>query len=330
MVKDELFPTYREHFPTKEVDPENFLEDEEIQKMVENIDSLKFKEDDFLKLYNCVDCAECSAEEGRIRLKQKYLEQGYTFEGWEEMQQWFKEYRTPYPTNEMRIKIPDGIPEKSDKLFFMGCLSTIRIPKYTQHSLEYLLKQGVDFTILDKEICCGWPFYVSGSNKELEIAMQENIDIFKNYKEIICLCPACYDLFRKNYVERMDNNIKITYIIDYLKPSEEKKSGRVAFQHLCQLMNRGREGSNVLVEDIFKKSGYEITDVPHWCCGHGLGRMHRLDVIDKIGEKRIKDFDREDIDYVTTYCVSCWWWLYRFGKKSRIKPQIKDIFELLM
>jgi Fe-S oxidoreductase len=330
MVKDELFSKEREHYPTKEVDPENFLDDNEVKEMIKNIGNLKFKKKDFLKLYNCVDCAECNTEEGRIRLKQKYLEQGYTFEGWNEMQQWFEEFRTPYPTNEMRIKIPDGVPQESDTLFFMGCLSTIRIPKYTEHSIEYLLKQNVDFTILDKEICCGWPFYVSGSNKELNIAMQENIEIFKNYKEIICLCPACYDLFRKKYAERMDNKIKITYIIDYLKPSKEKKSGKVAFQHLCQLMNRGREGSNKLVEDIFKKSGYKVVDVPHWCCGHGIGRMHRLDIIDKIGEKRIKDFDREEIDYATTYCVSCWWWLDRFGKKARIKPQIKDTFELLM
>ncbi|MEJ2248760.1 MAG: (Fe-S)-binding protein [Candidatus Lokiarchaeota archaeon] len=330
MVKDELFPKGREHYPTKEVDPINFLEDNDIKQMVENIDDINFKKEDFLKLYNCVDCAECDTEEERILLKQKYLEKGYTFNGWEEMQQCFKDYRTPYPTNEMRMKIPEEVPKESDTLFFMGCLSTIRIPKYTEHSIDYLLSQNIDFTILDKEICCGWPFYVSGSNKELEIAINENIKIFQNYKKIICLCPACYELFRKEYTERMENPIRVEFIIDYLKPSKEKKTGTVAFQHLCQLMNRGREGSNILVEDIFRKSGYEIIDVPHWCCGHGLGRMHRLDVIDKIGEKRIKDFDREDIDYATTYCVSCWWWLDRFGKKFHIKPQIKDVFELLM
>ncbi len=78
-----------------------------------------------------------------------------------------------------------------------------------------------------------------------------------------------------------------------------------------------------------KKSGYKIANVPHWCCGGGIGYQHRTDIIEAIANKRMKDFNRDDIDYVTTYCVSCWWILNRFGKKSHIKPKIKDIFELL-
>ncbi len=320
----------RENYPTKEVDPENFIEDPEVKEMIDNIEDIEFEKEDFLKVYNCVNCGECDTEEQRILLKQKFLEQGLTFEGWSEMVQNFREKRSPYPTNEMRINAPEGIPESSDTLFFMGCLSTIRIAHYTEHALEYLLHTGVDFTILDEEICCGWPWYVSGSKKELEVCMKENIEIFKNYKRIICLCPACYHLLQNKYKDGMRQEIRINYISDYLKPANEKKFGRVAFQHLCQLMFRGRDNLDTLVESIFRKSGYEIVNVPHWCCGHGLGRMHRLDIIDAIGEKRIKDFDRENIDYVTTYCVSCWWWLYRFARKNRIQPKAKDVFELLM
>jgi len=320
----------RENYPTKEVDPDNFISDEKIHEMIKNIESLEFSEEDYYRLYNCVDCGECDTEKDRIRLKHKYIEQGFTFNDLENMRECFEEYRTPYPMNQMRVKIPAGIPEDSDTLFFMGCLSTMKIPRYTQHSLEYLLHQEIDFTILDEEICCGWPWYVSGSNKEFEVCMKENIEIFQNYEEILCLCPACYHLFRNNYVKEMDKNIKISYITEYLKPAKEKKSGNLAFQHLCQLMFRGKDNIDKFVESIFKKSGYKIIDIPHWCCGHGLGRMHRLDVIDAIGEKRIKDFDKENIDYVTTYCVSCWWWLYRFSKKFRIHPQAKDVFELLM
>jgi len=320
----------RKNYPTKEVDPDNFIEDKKVKKMVENLNQLEFKQEDYYKIYNCVDCGECETEKERILLKQKYLEQGYTFEGWDEMLTNFKEYRTPYSMKEMRIKIPKGIPEESSTLFFMGCLSTMRIPHYTEHALEYLLKNNIDFTILDEEICCGWPWYVSGSTTQLETCMKENIEIFKNYEKIICLCPACYYLFRNNYAKAMDKEIKVVYISDYLKPAEQKKSGNVAFQHLCQLMYRGRDNVDKFVEKIFKKSGYNVIDIPMWCCGHGLGRMHRLDIIDAIGEKRIKDFDREEIDYVTTYCVSCWWWLFRFAKKYRIHPQAKDVFELLM
>ena len=319
----------RENYPTKEVEPKNFISDLDVKKMIEKSEYLEFHQNDFYSIYNCVHCGECPTEEQRIKLKQVFLKQGHSFDGWEDILNNFENYRTPYPTNQMRIKIPDGISEDSDTLFFMGCLSTIRIPRYTEHALEYLLEKGIDFTILDEEICCGWPWYASGSESELEICMSENIEIFENYKRIICLCPACYHLFRNKYIDKMKNKLEIKYISDYLNPSREKKSGNVAFQHLCQLMFRGRENVDKYIENLFRKSGYDIVDIPHWCCGHGLGRMHRIEVIDKIGERRIKDFDNENIDYVTTYCVSCWWFLVRFGKKYKIKPKIKDIFELL-
>jgi Fe-S oxidoreductase len=319
----------RNNLPTEEVDPDNFLSDDQVKHMVKNIDSFKFNQKDFYKLYNCVHCGECETENERILLKQKFIEQGYTFEEKKEMIEYFEQYRSPYPTNKMRIRKSKDIAKNSDTLFFMGCLSTIRIPKYTEHALEYLLKQKIDFTILEKEICCGWHLLVSGLKEEYEICKKENLEIFKKYKKIICLCPACYDLFRKDYAKSMDYKIEIKYISDYLKPSQSKKSGKVAIQHLCQLMNRGRKDVEKEVVEILKKSGYEVIDVPHWCCGGGSGYMGRTDVIDKIANKRMADFDKSGAEFATTYCPSCWWILSRFSKKFKIKPKVKNIFELL-
>lgn len=324
------YPKDRKKYPTEEVDPDNFYSDEEVRRLTKNKEHLKFKQEDYYKIYNCVDCGLCPTEMERIKLKEKFLEQGLTLEGLDEMKDCFNKYRTPYPTNKMRIKIPEGIREKSDTLVYMGCLSTIRIPQYTEHALQYLLKNGVKFTILDEEICCGWPWFVSGSRDEYEIAKKENIEIFNNYDQIICLCPACYYLYRTEYAEEFGKKIDVKYIADFLKPTKEKKSGAVAFQHLCQVINRGREHMHEFVEGIFRKSGYTVVNVPHWCCGGGIGYMHRTDVIDAIANKRMQDFDRKDIDYVTTYCVSCWWILSRFSKKNKIHPEIRDIFELLM
>jgi Fe-S oxidoreductase len=246
------------------------------------------------------------------------------------MQDCFQNYRTPYPTNKMRLKIPEGIPKKSDTLFFMGCLSTIRIPNYTEHSLEYLLNQGIDFTILETEICCGWPWFASGSMQEFDTSKKENIEIFKKYKRVICLCPACYFLFNNYYKPEMSSDTKFEYIIDYLKPSNSLKSGTIGVQHLCQLVNRGRDDVSETVDKILTESGYNVLDIPHWCCGGGLGYMHRTDIIDAIAKKRMEDFNRGDIDFITTYCVSCWWILTRFSKKCKIHPKAKDIFELLL
>jgi len=320
----------RKNFPTDEVDPENFLSDDDIRNLIEDKDNIKFEQNDYYKLYNCVHCGECETEEERLLLKQKYLEDGNKVDGLEDMIECFRKYRSPYPSNKMRIRRPEGIPAESDTLFYMGCLSTIRIPRYTEHSLKYLLKQNVDFTILKEEICCGWPWFASGCNEEFEICKNENIEIFEEFKTVICLCPACYFLFNKYYKPSMKSNTEFKYISDYLKPSDVKKSGKVGVQHLCQLMNRGRKGVDKLVNNILEKSGYEVVDIPHWCCGGGLGYMHRTDVIDKVANKRMSDFDAAGGDYSTTYCPSCWWVLSRYSKLCKISPKAKDLFDLLL
>jgi Fe-S oxidoreductase len=230
----------------------------------------------------------------------------------------------------MRIRKPEVIPKESDTLFFMGCLSTIRIPRYTEHALQYLLKQKVHFTILDTEICCGWPWFASGSMREFNICKNENIEIFNKYNKIICLCPACYFLFNEYYKPEMQTQPDFEYISDYLRPSKTKKEGKVGIQHLCQLKNRGREGVDKFVDNIIKKSGYELKEVPHWCCGGGLGYMHRTDIIEAIAQKRMGDFDKSNVNFATTYCPSCWWILQRFSKIYKIKPKAKDLFELLL
>lgn len=318
----------RKNFPTEEVEPENYITDEEITLLLKKKDTFKFHQEDYYRLYNCVHCGECETEKQRIVLKQKFLEDGNSVEGLDEMIKSFEEFRSPYPSNKMRIKRPEKIPDESDTLFFMGCLSTIRIPRYTEHALQYLLQNNIDFTILDTEICCGWPWFASGSMREFEICKEENIEIFKNFKKIICLCPACYFLFNEYYKPSMDTKVEFKYISDYLKPSKTKKSGKVSIQHLCQLINRGREGVDQLVNRILEKSGYKVIDMPHWCCGGGLGYMHRTDIIEKIARKRMEDY--KGGDFATTYCPSCWWILARFSKICRIKPMAKDLFELLL
>lgn len=320
----------RKNYPTDEIDPENFISDEEVKKMADTEDNFKFTQEDYLKVYNCVNCGECETEEQRIELKAKFLEDGNTLEGLEEMIDCFEKYRTPYPQNKMRIRRPEGIPEKSDTLYFMGCLSTIRIPNYTTNSLKYLLKLGIDFTILDTEICCGWPWLSSGSMREFDICIEENKEVFQKFKKVIFLCPVCYYLFSTYLEPKMDPKVEFEFIVDYMKPAEVKKEGRIGVQHLCQLKNRGRKGVDKFFNNILEKSGYDVEDIPHWCCGGGLGYQHRKDIIEAIAMKRMEDFDKANVDTITTYCPSCWWILSRFSKKFKIRPKARDPFELLL
>ncbi|MFX0085944.1 MAG: heterodisulfide reductase-related iron-sulfur binding cluster [Candidatus Hodarchaeota archaeon] len=312
--------------PTKVVEPENFLNNDQIYELLANKEKYTFKQEDELKLLDCIHCNACETSEERSQLNHKFLEDGGEINGLNNMLRNFENNRTPYLSGEMRIVRPNGIPEKSDTLYYMGCLSTIRIPKYTTTSIEYLLRNDIDFTILDREICCGYPFYVSGAFKEFEQCKKENLKIFKDYKRIICTCPACLYIFNEHYQD--ENNIEFVFITDYLRRSEKRKTGLVGIQHLCQLMYRGLPGVDKQVVNVLKDSGYKVMDIEHKCCGGGIGYMHRLDIINKIAQERIQKF--KETEYYTSYCPACYWILYYFGKKNKIHRKLFSIFELLL
>jgi len=253
---------------------------------------------------------------------EKFVKDGNTFEGMDELLQNFAATDTPYQSNKMKIKRPAGIPATSDTLFFMGCLSTIKLPKFTEHALQFLLNRGIDFTTLGTEVCCGYPVYASGLFDEYERVKAKNAEIFSHYKEVICLCPACYFLFMSDYPQI--DGVKFSFISEYLTPPVEKRSGSVSIQHMCQMQNRGHPETSGQTERVLEDAGYEIINVPHWCCGGGKGYMYRTDVIDKIAETRMGDFKG---DFMTTMCPGCYWIMRTYGKKGG--PRLKDVFELL-
>ncbi|MFX1258738.1 MAG: (Fe-S)-binding protein, partial [Promethearchaeota archaeon] len=313
-------------YPTKEVDPDNFLTNEEVLWLLENQDSYKFKQEDYKKIYNCVHCRECGTSDERILLKQKFLKDGNKIEGLDETIEIFEKFGTPYKKNKSRIKLPEGISKSSDTLLYFGCFPSVKAPKYAEHAALYLIRHNVDFSVLNEEICCGYPILVNGAIETYNRLVERNKNIFKNknFKKIITICPSCYMVFKKHY---SNLGIKIEYITAYLKPSETKKSGSVSIQHPCPLVYDEIPKIDKYVENLLKTSGYNVIDIPLWCCGGGIGHQLRKDVSEKIAKIRVKDYKG---DYVTYYCPDCYWFIKVFGRKAGIKPKLKDLFELLI
>jgi Fe-S oxidoreductase len=312
-------------YPVQEVEPENFLTNEEVHELLRTKDNYKFTQKDYYKLYSCVHCRECGTSDERILLKQKFLKDGNKVEGLEETKKIFEEYGSPYKDARSRIKLPKGIPEKSDILLYFGCFVNVKTSKYGTHIAKYLFDQGINYTTLDKEICCGYPILVTGDISTYNRLVERNKKIFteKGFKKIITVCPSCYMVFQKHY---SDLGIEIEYYTKYLKPSEERKSGKVSIQHACPFVYDYMPEIKDKIEDLLKDSGYEIMDIPLFCCGGGVGHQLRKDIAEKIAEFRVKDYKG---DYVTFYCPDCYWFIRVFGKRARIKPQLKDLIELL-
>jgi len=311
--------------PTKEVNEEYFMEPNLACFLYLFQHLFKPTPKNFVEMFNCVHCNACNSSNSRYYLKRILHNSDLKSKTTEAMLESYRKFDTPFNQAKYRFKVPEEVPKDSDTLFFMGCLSTIKIPAYTLNAIKYLLSKGIDFTVLEEEICCGIPLVDSGETEMLESLMEKNKNIFNSgYKTIICLCPACFEFFNHFYTGIKP---KVVYITDYLEPLKNKRSETLSIQHLCQLKYRGFEYVLTQVENVLRESGYKIMDhEKHWCCGGGMGIMHIEKTIEKIARIRVNDFHGE---LLTTYCSSCYHVLKLFAQKEKISPKLVDIFTLL-
>lgn len=322
--------------PCRDVDPDHFLTNEDVIELLKNKDKFKFEQDDYYRLYNCIHCGACGTQNERFLLKQKFLYDGNKIKGLSENVETLLKYGTPFKYNKSRIKNLEGINNNSKTLLYFGCFTTVKTPEYGKNIAKYLIQKKIDLTILKQEICCGYPILCTGEFDTYEKLVERNKKIFleNEYEKIITVCPSCYMVFKKEYSEL---NIKIEYFTEYLTPLERKKSGNLIFQHACPLVYIEFPGIENSLRELYEKSGYNIVDVPHYCCGGGVGHQLRVDIAEKIAIRRMKDFKVDGgfipkelgkDGYITTFCPDAYWILKFFGRK--ISYQLKDPCDLLM
>lgn len=324
--------------PCREADPDHFITNKDVDWLIEHPEEYTFTQEDYLRVYNCIHCNDCGTADKRFILKEKFLKDGGKIEGLEDTIKTILTLGTPFKDNNSRVKIPNGIPTRSDTLLYLGCFTTVKTPEYAQNIIKYLIKKGILFTLLEKEICCGYPILCNGEIGAYKELVMRNQALFKEkgYKRIITACPSCYMVFKKEY-NSLD--LKIKYFTEYLTPAEQQKKGTLIIQHACPLRNGEIPGIEKNLEDIFTKSGYKVlSDIPNTCCGGGVGHQLRTDVIESIAMKRMEDFKLENgifsefpakNNYITTYCPDAFWILKVYGRRKRIPFCLKDPCALL-
>jgi len=109
-------------------------------------------------------------------------------------------------------------------------------------------------------------------------------------------------------------------------------------QHACPLKYIEFPEIERYMNDIYTKSGYTIMDVPHSCCGGGVGHQLRVDIAEKIAIRRMEDFKEIESSFptenfqgfITTYCPDAFWILKFYGRKKKFKFKLKDPCTLLL
>lgn len=323
--------------PCEEVDPDHFISNEELEYLLMHPE-IKFKQEDYLRIFNCIHCNDCNTAEERFFLKQRFLRDGNDVPGLDNHVQALLAHGTPFTKNESRVKIPDEIPDTSDTLLYLGCFTAVKTPRYAENVIKYLLAQQVDFCLQEKEICCGYPILCTGDFETYDFMISQNKDKIKDegYKQIITVCPSCYMVFKRHYGGQ---NLEIKYFTEFLRPAKQRREGNLIIQHACPLKNGAIPGIVEFTENVYRESGYTILEiVPNRCCGGGVGHQLRTDISEAIALRRMDDFLDSELlkqvkgknNYITTYCPDAHWILKVYGRKKKIPFKLKDMCELLL
>ncbi len=197
-------------------------------------------------------------------------------------------------------------------VLFRGCTSRFREPELIESVSECLKKKNIDFSFLSDESCCGIMLYIINEKEKADEVVEANIKKFNKHgvKEIITICPGCYESFRDHYANHPDFNIKINFAMDLFEDENIDGTGHIIHDP-CHALERSKQ-----VRSIIKNVPEQRANS---CCGFGVG-------ITKGNKELGLEMAKKTLsgDKVITYCPSCYHTLNKVNPDKTI-----DFFKLV-
>ncbi len=245
-------------------------------------DDLEFTEEVRDVIMPCITCGQCSAQcENKIRtvdiieaLRAACKEAGVPMiERHQLVERLTKELNNPYGGKaEERFKwakeagLEKYIDNKDAKVgYFVGCTASYRQIEIATATCKIFEQLGINFKLVEDEVCCGSPFFRVGAVDTAQELMNKNIDAFKDLDLVFFSCAGCYKTFTNDYpkwmsegkvpfktmhafelVSRLITSEKIKF-----KPNKELKGKVVTYHDPCHL---GRHIALEIEQKIIEES----------------------------------------------------------------------------
>lgn len=202
-------------------------------------------------------------------------------------------------------------------LYFRGCTAREKDSNIEEATKFILDKAGIDYHIIDNELCCGSILLRSGFYDEAIEEMRRNYDIIKDEDLILTSCAGCYKTLNEDYKEILGYDLNVIHISQLLyrlikdgniEVNDNFKDLKVTYHDPCHL---GR-ASNVYEEprEVIKKYStlleMENNREDALCCGSGGGVKSAFPEISaNISRNRIKQAEETGCDLIVTACPFC-------------------------
>jgi heterodisulfide reductase subunit D len=249
---------------------------------------LEFTEEVRDVIMPCITCGQCSAQcENKVRtvdiieaLRAACKEAGVPMiERHQLVERLTKELNNPYGGKaEERLKwakdagLEKYIGNKDAKIgFFVGCTASYRQIEIAIATCKIFEKLGINFRLVEDEVCCGSPFFRVGAVDTAQELMNKNLEAFKDLDLVFFSCAGCYKTFTNDYpkwaseenlpfktmhafelVSRLITAEKIKF-----KPNKDLKGKVVTYHDPCHL---GRHMALEMEQKIIEESDNLMMD----------------------------------------------------------------------
>ncbi len=231
----------------------------------------------------CITCGQCSAQcENKIptvdiieSLRAACIESGVPMiEKHQLVDRLVKELNNPYGGKaEERFKwakdagLGKYINNKNAKVgYYVGCTASYRQVEVAVATAKIFEQLGIDFTLIEEEVCCGSPFFRVGAVDTAQELMKKNLEAFKNLDMVYFSCAGCYRTITIDYPKWMAEDEKLPFktmhafeLVSKLitegkiefKPNKELKGKVVTYHDPC---HTGRHFALEMEQEMIKNS----------------------------------------------------------------------------
>ena len=189
---------------------------------------LEFSEEVRDVILPCITCGQCSAQcENKIptvdiieSLRAALIESGVPMiEKHALVDRLVKELNNPYGGKaEERFKwakdagLGKFVNNKGAKVgYYVGCTASYRQIEVAITTAKLFEKLGINFTLIEEEVCCGSPFFRIGAVETAQELMRKNLENFKDLEMVYFSCAGCYRTITIDYPKWMAEGEKLPF-----------------------------------------------------------------------------------------------------------------------
>lgn len=194
-------------------------------------------------------------------------------------------------------------------LYFRGCTAREKQTEIADSTEKLLNLAGVDYHVLEDEICCGSVLLRTGFERQARAQIEKNTEVLKGEK-IITSCAGCYKTLSEDY-EGLDV-IHISQLLDSLikegKLDFKKSDLDVTYHDSCHLgrhMNVFDEPRRV-IGNVANLVEMENIREESLCCGAGGGvKSAYPEIASQMAKSRIAQAKETNCKTLITPCPFC-------------------------